>query len=65
MKVAELCVTLQARRMSKNGLNAVMADQLKTAGVESVAIIQDRLVTEIENSAGNVLHPSAYWKELK
>ena len=38
---------------------------MKTEVAEGVAIIQYLPVEEIENSAGGVFHPGAYWKELE
>ena len=42
-----------------------MIDRLKTAVSEGIAILQYCPVAEIENIAGDVFHPGAYWKELE
>ena len=65
MKVAEIRVALQARRISNNGLKEVLIDRLKTAVAEDVAILQDHPVEEIENSASDVLNPVNYRKKLE
>ena len=65
MKVSELRFSLQAHSMSKNGLKAFIIDRLKTAVAKGVVILQYFPVAEIENSAGDVFHPGAHWKELE
>ena len=60
MNVAKLRVALQACGISNNGLKTVLINRLKTVVVEGIAIIQDRPVTEIENSADDVFNPGAY-----
>ena len=64
MNVAELRVALQASGMSKNGQKEVIINILNTEVAEGIAIIQDLPLADIENSAGDVFHPGAYWKEL-
>ena len=64
-KVAELRSALQACGMSRNGLKTVLIDRLKTSVSKGIAILQDRQLEEIENSAGDVFHTGTYWKELE
>ena len=65
MKVAELRIALQACGVSKNGLKESIVDQLKTAMIEGVVILQDRPMVETKNGVCNVLHASTYWKGLE
>ena len=65
MKDAERRVALQAHRIFNNGLKAVLPDLSKTSVTEGIEILQDCPVAKIENNAGDVFHPSAYWKELE
>ena len=64
MKVPYLCIALQARGLSRNGLKTVLIYQLKAAVGRGVPLIEDRPAVEVQNSAGNDFHPSTYWKEI-
>ena len=64
MKVADLRIALEAHGLLKNGLKTVLMYQLKAAVGRGVPLIEDRPAVEVQNSAGNDLHPTDYWKEI-
>ena len=64
MKVADLRIALEAHGLLKNGLKTVLMYQLKAAVGRGVPLIEDRPAVEVQNSAGNDFHPTAYWKEI-
>ena len=64
MKVADLRIALEARGLSKNGLKTVLIYRMKASVGREVPLIEDRPAVEVQNSAGNDFHPTAYWKEI-
>ena len=52
MKVMELRSALQARRMTTNGLKAVLLSKLEEAVEKNVPLIQNRALEVIEHCAG-------------
>ena len=64
MKVADLRIALEARGLSKNGLKTVLIYRMKASVGRKVPLIEDRPATEVQNSAGNDFHLTAYWKEI-
>ena len=61
MKVADLRIELEARGLSKNGLQKFLIDRLKAAVGEGVPLIEYRPAVEVQNSAGNDFRPNSYW----
>ena len=64
MKVADLRIALEVCGLSNNGIKTVLIDQLKAAVGGAVPLIEDLPAVEVQNSAGNDFHPTAYWKEI-
>ena len=64
MKVADLHIVIEARGLSKNGLKTVLVYRMKASVGRKVPLIEDRPAVEVQNSAGNDFHPTAYWKEI-
>ena len=65
MRVAEFQTALEALRLFKHGLKAVLIDWLKAAMASgAIGWGGGGAAIEVENTAGTDYHPSVYWKDI-
>ena len=64
MKFSDLRIALEVCGLSRNSLKTVLIYQFKAAVERGFPLIEDWPAVEVQNSAGNDFHPTAYWKEI-
>ena len=64
MKVMKLQSDLQARRITTNGLKAVLVSRLEEAVKNNVPLMKNCAPEVIEHSAGGEFLAGEYWKML-